>query len=93
MTAPEELPVNRQETPLPLGVSGSFQGRQIGTVSTEPVASADFVAYASLTKDIVTGWVTASLGDDRVTEMRADVSNSLADQLAPSSGTNLGSPW
>ena len=76
-----------------LGVSGSFQGRSIGTVTLDPVASADFVAYASLTEDLVEGWVTASLGDDEVTNIQASVSNSLADQLNPSSGTNLGSPW
>ena len=76
-----------------LGVSGSFSGRSIGTVSLDPVASADFVAYASLTEDLVEGWVTASLGEDEVTNIHASVSNSLADQLTPSGGTNLGSPW
>ena len=76
-----------------LGVSGSFYGRSIGTVSLDPVASADFVAYASLTEDLVEGWVTASLGDDQVTEIQASVSKSLEAQLNPTSGTNLGSPW
>ena len=76
-----------------LGVSGSFYGRSIGTVSLDPVASADFVAYASLTEDLVEGWVTGSLGDDQVASIHASVSNSLANQLNPSSGTNLGSPW
>ena len=76
-----------------LGKSGSFQGSNIGTVNTTSVASADFVAYGSLTEAIVEGWVTASLGDDEVATIKASVSNSLADQLAPSSGTNLGSPW
>ena len=76
-----------------LGASGSFQGRSIGTVSLDPVASADFVAYVSLTEDLVEGWVTGSLGDDQVTEIHASVSNSLANQLNPTSGTNLDSPW
>tara|TARA_Y100001951_G_C11244611_1_gene242590 strand:+ start:592 stop:945 length:354 start_codon:yes stop_codon:yes gene_type:complete len=76
-----------------LGASGSFQGRSIGTVSLDTVASADFVAYASLTEDLVEGWVTGSLGDEEVTRIHTNVSNSLADQLNPSGGTNLGSPW
>jgi hypothetical protein len=76
-----------------LGVSGSFYGRSIGTVSLDPVASADFVAYASLTEDLVEGWVTGSLGDDQVASINSSLSNSLADQLNPTSGTNLGSPW
>jgi|10_taG_2_1085330.scaffolds.fasta_scaffold00905_3 hypothetical protein len=77
-----------------LGVTGSFYGRSIGTVSLDPVASADFVAYASLTEDLVEGWVTASLGDDRVAEISANVSKSLADQLNPPTGkVEGGVPW
>ena len=75
-----------------LGVSGSFQGRNIGTVALDPVASSDFVAYASLTKAMVTGWVTASLGDDRVAEIQTNVSNSLAQQLTPPAGPKV-APW
>ena len=76
-----------------LGVSGSFHSTNIGTESLDPVASADFVAYASLTEDIVTGWVTASMGDERVTEMQTSVSKSLEAQLNPIGGTNLDRPW
>ena len=75
-----------------LGVSGSFFESKIGTVNTEPVASADFVAYASLTKEVVEGWVTASMGEERVTELQASVSNSIADQLNPTRGTKV-KPW
>ena len=76
-----------------LGVSGSFGASNIGVVTTEPVASADFVAYASLTEAIVTGWVTASLGDEEVERIQANVSRSLEGQLNPTGGTNLASPW
>ena len=75
-----------------LGVSGSFVGRSIGTVSLDPVASADFVAYASLTEDLVTGWVTASMGEEAVTQMHEGVSGSLVSQLTPARGTKV-SPW
>ena len=76
-----------------LGVSGSFVGRSIGTVSLDPVASADFVAYASLTEDLVEGWVTASMGEDEVTQIHEGVSGSLMSQLNPTTGTNLDRPW
>ena len=76
-----------------LGVSGSFVERSIGTVGLDPVASADFVAYASLTEDLVEGWVTASLGEETVTQLREGVSGSLASQLNPTTGTNLARPW
>ena len=76
-----------------LGVSGSFIGRSIGTINLDPVASADFVAYASLTEAIVEGWVTASMGEEQVTQMHEGVSGSLVSQLNPTSGTNLARPW
>ena len=76
-----------------LGVSGSFIQGSIGTVSLGPVASADFVAYASLTEDVVKGWVTASMGEDEVTRVHEGVSGSLMAQLNPTTGTNLDRPW
>ena len=75
-----------------LGVSGSFIASNIGTEALSSVASADFVAYGDLTEALVTGWVTASMGDDRVTEIQTNVSKSLVDQLAPPTGTKQ-HPW
>ena len=75
-----------------LGVSGSFNARNIGTVNLDPVASADFVAYDDLTEAIVTGWVTGSMGDERVTQIQTSVSRSLESQLNPPTG-NKASPW
>ncbi len=76
-----------------LGVSGSFVEGSIGTVGLGPVASADFVAYASLTEDLVKGWVTASLGEEELTRIHEGVSGSLMVQLTPAGGTNLARPW
>ena len=75
-----------------LGVSGSFTSSNIGTETLSSVASADFVAYGDLTEAIVTGWVTGSMGDDRVTEIQTNVSKSLAAQLNPPTGTK-DQPW
>ena len=75
-----------------LGQSGSFVRRNIGVISLDPVASADFVAYDDLTEAIVTGWVTGSMGDERVTQIQTSVSRSLETQLNPPTG-NKASPW
>ena len=75
-----------------LGVSGSFRAQSIGVVRTDPVASADFVAYDDLTEAIVTGWVTGSMGDERVTEIQTGVSKSLSHQLNPPTGIKA-QPW
>ena len=75
-----------------LGVSGSFREQNIGVVGTDPVASADFIAYESLTEAQVTGWVTACLGDEEVTRIQTSVSKSLAQRLTPDTGTKL-QPW
>ena len=75
-----------------LGRSGSFTATNIGTETLSPVASADFTAYGDLTEAIVTGWVTASMGDDRVTEIQTNVSRSLEAQLKPPAGPKV-VPW
>ena len=75
-----------------LGVSGSFTAQNIGTVGLDSVASADFTAYGSLTEAQVTGWVTASMGDERVTEIQTGVSKSLEAQLNPPTGPKI-APW
>ena len=68
-----------------LGESGSFNRADSGTVVLDiddnaSVASEDFVAYESLTRDLVLGWVTASLGDTFVTNLQARVSGSINEQ-------------
>ena len=75
-----------------LGKSGSFVRRNIGAISLDPVASADFTAYDSLTEAQVRGWVTASLGDEEVARIQTHVSTSLAEDLNPSTGPKT-NPW
>ena len=75
-----------------LGQSGSFVRRNIGAIALDPVASADFTAYDSLTEAQVRGWVTASLGDEEVARIQTHVSTSLAEDLNPSTGPKT-NPW
>jgi hypothetical protein len=73
------------------GHSGSFFNTQIGTIGLTP-PTGSFVAYEDLTKEIVTGWVEGTLGTDRIAEMSASVSTSIALQIAPVQGT-MTPPW
>ena len=80
-----------------LGESGSFNRADSGTVVLDiddnaSVAPEDFVAYESLTRDLVLGWVTASLGDTFVTNIQARVSGSITEQLNPTEGYK-DNPW
>ena len=80
-----------------LGESGSFNRADSGTVVLDiddnaSVASEDFVAYESLTRDLVLGWVTASLGDTFVTNIQARVSGSITEQFNPTEGYK-DNPW
>ena len=80
-----------------LGESGSFYGADSGTAVLDiddnaSVASEDFVAYESLTRDLVLGWVTASLGDTFVTNLQGRLSGSITEQLNPADGSK-DNPW
>ena len=77
-----------------LGVSGSFFESQVGVSFLGKVASADFVAYESLTEDLVTGWVTASLSSSGqpVSDLQYNISSSISRLLNPDTG-NKSVPW
>ena len=68
-----------------------FDGR-VGILKVGPVAAESYVAYESLTKDIVTAWVTASLGDEYVTELETTISGSIVNMMNPPAGSKP-APW
>ena len=47
--------------------------------------------YADLTEETVVGWVKATLGEDKVTEVQAALDAQLTEQAAPTVGN--GTPW
>lgn len=54
-----------------------------GSVSfPEPYAAA-YIPYADLTQDQVIGWVEATLGDEEVASLKANIDSQIADQIAP----------
>ncbi len=74
------------------GVTGSAFNQVIGTVSLNTPDTGSFVAYEDLTKEIVTGWVEGTLGEEKVAAISASVSSSIATQLQPVKGT-MTPPW
>ena len=74
-------------------VSGvRHSGRRFGAARFTPDPSSEgFIAYASLTEEIVIGWVKASLGSDEVTAVEASIAEQIADSKAPAQASGV--PW
>tara|TARA_R110002020_G_scaffold313296_3_gene528598 strand:- start:215 stop:532 length:318 start_codon:yes stop_codon:yes gene_type:complete len=74
-------------------VSGVLHsGRRFGAAHFTPDASdAGFVAYASLTEEIVIGWVKTSLGSSEVTAVETSIAAEISDSKAPAQASGV--PW
>lgn len=80
-----------------LNPSGSFvpqySNQIIGMENfTFDPSGSGFVPYNELTKDIVLGWVTGSIGAERVAQMSASLETMIAEQITPRI-VNLPAPW
>lgn len=75
-----------------LGVSGSWNARNIGTQQLGAADSASFTDYDSLTHDQVFGWVTESMGQEQYDSIITNLSSSLYNQLNPTTG-RMNPPW
>lgn len=70
-------------------VSGEYSASAYGTCGFEPDADADdFIAYDSLTEDVVLGWVHAEVDQ---AETEAALTANIAEQQTPA--TLTGKPW
>ena len=47
----------------------------------------DFTAFADLTNDEITSWVESALGEDKVTELKTNLSNIIAELVTPTQET------
>ena len=63
--------------------TASVYGTQI--LDTSDLSS--FTAFADLTNDQITGWVESALGEDRVTEIKANISNQITELVTPTQET------
>ena len=58
-----------------------------GTQTLDTSDLSSFTAFADLTNDQITGWVESALGEDKVTELKANISNKIAELVTPTQET------
>ncbi len=58
-----------------------------GTHSVNADDISNFVPFADLTNDMVTGWVTAGMGDDEVASLKSSLDDQIALLITPTSVT------
>ena len=67
--------------------SNGVEDSTIGTCSLDTSDIKSFVAFDKLTNDSVTAWVEASLGADKVKELKASVDAMITEKTNPTSVT------
>jgi hypothetical protein len=67
----------------------TYTATVIGTqmVSADDIDPATFVPFEDLTNEIATGWCTAAMGPEQVTNLETSVANQIASQINPTSIT------
>jgi hypothetical protein len=63
--------------------TGSYLSRIIGTQHVEYTSESVFIPFNELTKDIVYGWVTSSMGEEQYNNITASLIQILENQLNP----------
>ena len=66
-------------------------GYVYGCIDLAAPESSSFIAYDSLTQDTVIGWVKASLGTDKVTEIENKISAQITESKTPTEISGV--PW
>lgn len=77
--------------------SGSFipqyTARVIGTQGfTFDPSGSSFIPFNELTKETVLGWITGSVGEERITQLNTILETQITDQITPKI-VNLSPPW
>jgi hypothetical protein len=74
--------------------SGSYAAEKYGAQSVAPYnsESSSFIPFNELTKDVVVGWLTGSMGIERVGALTASLDSEINEQMYPSV-ISLGPPW
>ena len=65
----------------------NYSASVYGTHSVNADDIANFIPFADLTNEIVTGWVTAGLGDDEVANLKSGLDSNIDNQINPTSVT------
>ena len=65
----------------------NYSASVYGTHSVNADDITNFIPFADLTNDIVTGWVTAGMGDDEVASLKSSLDDQIALLITPTSVT------
>lgn len=63
--------------------TGSYNASAIGTQNVPLPSGSVFIPYEELTKDVVYGWVTASMGPAQVAALTSSLANNIQNQITP----------
>ena len=69
------------------GNNVSAKATAYGTKELDTSDLSSFTAFADLTNEQITGWVQSALGEDRVAELKTNVSNKIAELVTPTQET------
>lgn len=58
-----------------------------GTKELDTSDLSSFTAFADLTNEQITGWVESAMGEDKVKEYKANISNQIAELATPTQET------
>ena len=58
-----------------------------GTQTLDTSDLSSFTAFADLTNQQITGWVESAMGEDKVTDYKANISNQIAELVTPTQET------
>jgi len=65
----------------------NYSASVYSTYSVNADDISNFIPFADLTNDTVTGWVTAGLGEDEVDNLKSGLDNDIDGQINPTSET------
>jgi hypothetical protein len=68
-----------------------FSGQVYGSELINYASGNSFVEYAELTEQIVVGWLEASLGSEKIAELKLNIDSQITAQVNPTTGSGL--PW
>jgi hypothetical protein len=65
----------------------NYSASVYGTHSVNADDITNFIPFADLTNDTVTGWVTTGMGDDEVANLKSGLDSNIDNQINPTSVT------
>jgi hypothetical protein len=72
--------------------NGTYQSSAYGSIGLEaPAEGDDVIPYSQLTPEVVIGWVKDKLGEEKVVEISAALTQQIKEQQAPTKAAGV--PW